>query len=173
MKYSTDMPLSLARRQNIAMLTDLGNQLEMEAYESHKTTNGRRIYTPALLEKLHQPMAMLVNKACDFQPLEPGFIADANFIEDGIAAMFERMGWISFDSAVDVGLVDSHGIRHTFNAVTSGWMLVSGFEPLTDRIEEVAEWAKLNGPLLPAEDRTVRLMIEAQIARGMDEGVAE
>lgn len=45
-------------------------------------------------------------------------------------------------------------------------MLVSGFEAITQRIEEVGEWAKLNGPLLPDEKKTVELMIQCQIARG-------
>jgi hypothetical protein len=33
----------------------------------------------------------------------------------------------------------------------------------------VAEWTKVNGPLWPDESATIRLMIEAQIARGPDE----
>ena len=61
-------------------------------------------------------------------------------------------------------------MRDGFSDIVSGWTLVSGINDLTNRIEEAAQWTKENGPLQPDEEVTVRLMIEAQIARGMDEG---
>ncbi len=45
-------------------------------------------------------------------------------------------------------------------------MLVSGIDDLTNRIEEAARWTKDNGPLEPDEEATIKIMIEAQIARG-------
>ncbi len=57
-------------------------------------------------------------------------------------------------------------IRGEFAAIVSGWTLVSGFNAITEKLEEAAAWAKLNGPLLPAEEKTIHMMIECQIARG-------
>lgn len=57
--------------------------------------------------------------------------------------------------------------REGFREIVSGWMLTSGTWDLTERIEMVAKWTKTNGPLLPDEKATVKLMIECQIARGM------
>jgi hypothetical protein len=59
-------------------------------------------------------------------------------------------------------------MRDGFREITSGWMLIDDFDDLTDRIERAAEWTKQNGPLEPDEAATVKLMIEAQIARGED-----
>lgn len=61
-------------------------------------------------------------------------------------------------------------MRAEFMEIVSGWMLISGMEDVTDRIERVAEWAKTNGPLEPREEATVKLMIECQIARGIERG---
>lgn len=41
---------------------------------------------------------------------------------------------------------------------------------ITDRIEQIGEWMKANGPLQPDEHRTVELMIRTQIARGIERG---
>lgn len=57
-------------------------------------------------------------------------------------------------------------MRDGFRAIVSGWTLYSGMDDLTDRIEEAAKWAKANGPLEADEEATVKMMIEAQIARG-------
>jgi hypothetical protein len=59
-------------------------------------------------------------------------------------------------------------MRDGFAAIVNGWTLISGIDDLTDRIEQVAEWTKENGPLLPSEEATIRLMIECQIARGWE-----
>ncbi len=59
-------------------------------------------------------------------------------------------------------------MRPEFEAIVSGWTLISGIEDLTNRIEEAAEWIKLNGPLNDKEEATIKLMIQAQIARGFD-----
>jgi hypothetical protein len=61
-------------------------------------------------------------------------------------------------------------MRDAFHNIVSGWTLVSGLNALTDRIEEAAAWTAVNGPLEPDEEATIKLMIEAQIARGFDEG---
>lgn len=60
--------------------------------------------------------------------------------------------------------------RDGFKAIADGWMLVDDFDELTDRIERLGEWTKVNGPLLPDEESTVRLMIESQIAKGIARG---
>lgn len=62
-------------------------------------------------------------------------------------------------------------MRDEFAAIISGWTLVSGFNAITDRIEEVARWSKENGPLQPDEEKTVELMIQCQIARGFEEQI--
>lgn len=59
-------------------------------------------------------------------------------------------------------------MRDEFRALVSGWTLISGLGPLTDRIEEVAEWTKKNGPLQEDEEKTIKMMIDCQIARGFD-----
>lgn len=58
-------------------------------------------------------------------------------------------------------------LRPGFSDIVSGWMLISGIDDLTDRIERASKWTKANGPLLPDEEATIKLMIEAQIARGL------
>lgn len=58
-------------------------------------------------------------------------------------------------------------LRQGFRDIVDGWIVIDDFDDLTDRIERTAEWAKANGPLSPDEQATVRLMIRAQIARGM------
>jgi hypothetical protein len=60
-------------------------------------------------------------------------------------------------------------MRDGFREIVSGWTLHDGIDDLTDRIERAAAWTRANGPLLPDEGATIRLMIECQIARGMDE----
>lgn len=57
-------------------------------------------------------------------------------------------------------------MRNEFHAIVSGWTLHSGIDDLTERIEEAAQWAKENGPLQPDEEKTIKMMIEAQISRG-------
>ena len=57
-------------------------------------------------------------------------------------------------------------MRDEFAEIVNGWTLVSGFNSITDRIEETARWAKDNGPLQPDEEATVHAMIQCQIARG-------
>jgi hypothetical protein len=57
-------------------------------------------------------------------------------------------------------------VRSEFHNIVSGWTLISGIDDLTDRIERAGEWTKLNGPLDPDEEATIKMMIESQIARG-------
>ncbi len=61
-------------------------------------------------------------------------------------------------------------MRDGFREIVSGWMIIDDFDDLTDRIERAAEWTTANGPLQPDEEATVKLMIEAQIARGIRRG---
>ncbi len=62
-------------------------------------------------------------------------------------------------------------MRQEFSDIVSGWMLISGMEDITDRIERVAKWMEAgNAPLLPDEEATMKLMIECQIARGIRRG---
>lgn len=58
--------------------------------------------------------------------------------------------------------------RAGFDEIVGGWMLISGTDDLDDRIERLAKWQEQVGPLLPAEEATVKLMIQAQIARHME-----
>lgn len=59
-------------------------------------------------------------------------------------------------------------LRDGFREIVSGWMLIDGVDDLTDRIERAAEWTKVNGPLLPDEEATIKIMIEAQLVRAFD-----
>lgn len=59
--------------------------------------------------------------------------------------------------------------RDGFLEISDGWSLVHDFGELTDRIEELAKWTKLNGPLNEAEEKTVELMIRIQIGWGFDQ----
>jgi hypothetical protein len=61
-------------------------------------------------------------------------------------------------------------LRDGFRNIVSGWTLVDDLDDLTDRIERAAEWTRDNGPLRPDEAATVKLMIEAQIAKGIRRG---
>jgi hypothetical protein len=61
-------------------------------------------------------------------------------------------------------------MRDGFREIVSGWTLIDDFDDLTDRIERAAEWTKANSPLQTDEEATVKLMIEAQIARGIRRG---
>jgi hypothetical protein len=63
-------------------------------------------------------------------------------------------------------------MREGFRAIVSGWTLHSGMADITERIEAAAEWTEANGPLEPDEEATIKLMIQAQIARGEEEGLA-
>jgi len=56
-------------------------------------------------------------------------------------------------------------LRDGFRDITAGWTVIDDFDELTDRIERAAEWTEQNGPLTDDETATVRMMIEAQIAR--------
>jgi hypothetical protein len=58
-------------------------------------------------------------------------------------------------------------MREGFKEIIGGWTLISGIHDLTDRIERAAKWTEVNGPLEPDEEATIRLMIDAQIARGL------
>lgn len=58
-------------------------------------------------------------------------------------------------------------MRDGFRDIVDGWMLISGMEDITDRIERAAEWTKVNGPLWPDERATISMMIECQVARGI------
>lgn len=62
-------------------------------------------------------------------------------------------------------------MREEFKNIISGWTLVSGFNAITDRIEELANWTKTNSPLEPDEEKIVELMIQCQIVRGLEEGI--
>jgi hypothetical protein len=57
-------------------------------------------------------------------------------------------------------------MRDGFKEIVDGWMLITGMDDITDRIERAATWTKENGPLLPDEEATIKLMIECQIVRG-------
>ena len=63
-------------------------------------------------------------------------------------------------------------MRQEFDEITSGWTLTDGFNALTETIERAASWTKANGPLQPDEEARIRLMIEHQIARSIEDGVS-
>jgi len=58
-------------------------------------------------------------------------------------------------------------MRDGFREIVSGWTLTSGLYDLTERIELAAKWTEVNGPLEADEEATIKLMIDAQIARGI------
>ncbi len=60
-------------------------------------------------------------------------------------------------------------MRPGFHEIVSGWTPIDGFDHLTECIERAARWTEANGPLEPDEEATIKLMIECQIARGLDE----
>jgi hypothetical protein len=60
-------------------------------------------------------------------------------------------------------------MRQTFRDIISGWTLIDGFDAITEKIEQAAKWTKANGPLEPDEEATIKMMIECQVARGLDE----
>jgi hypothetical protein len=64
----------------------------------------------------------------------------------------------------------SETIRPGFAEISSGWMIVDCFAELSDRIDRLARWQKVNGPLNDTEKATIELMIESQIARGIRRG---
>ena len=60
-------------------------------------------------------------------------------------------------------------MRDEFAKIISGWTLIDGMGDITDRIEDAAKWTEANGPLLPDEEATMRLMIQTQISRGWEQ----
>lgn len=60
-------------------------------------------------------------------------------------------------------------MRDEFAAIISGWTLVDGFDFISKKLEEVSIWADQNKPLQPDEEKTIELMIQCQIARGIEE----
>lgn len=61
-------------------------------------------------------------------------------------------------------------MRDGFREIVSGWTLISGMGDLTDRIERASEWTKVHGPLEADEEATIKVMIKAQVARGIARG---
>lgn len=61
-------------------------------------------------------------------------------------------------------------MREGFRAIVSGWTTIDDFDDLTDRIERAARFADRHGPLEADEQATVRMMIEAQVVRGIARG---
>lgn len=64
----------------------------------------------------------------------------------------------------------SETVRPGFAEISSGWMIVDCFQELSDRIDRLARWQKVNGPLNDTEKATIELMIESQIVRGIRRG---
>src|SRR4051794_17620882 len=60
-------------------------------------------------------------------------------------------------------------MREGFRKIVGGWKVIDGVDDLAERIELAADWLKCNGPLEPDERATIELMIEARIARGLEE----
>ncbi len=61
-------------------------------------------------------------------------------------------------------------MRDEFRAVVSGWTLTSDVEDLGEYIGETVRFVEANGPLQPDEERTVEMMVECQVARGIERG---
>ncbi len=61
-------------------------------------------------------------------------------------------------------------VRPGFDEIVSGWMLVDDFNDLTDRIEQADEWTRIHGPLEDDEQKTLEMMIQCQIAKGIARG---
>ncbi len=58
-------------------------------------------------------------------------------------------------------------IRNGFKEIIEGWMFIDDSNDLDYRIEEAAKWIKENGPLLPDEEATIKMMINVQFERGL------
>ncbi|HZP61591.1 MAG TPA: hypothetical protein VFB27_14800 [Opitutaceae bacterium] len=61
-------------------------------------------------------------------------------------------------------------MRDGFLAIVRGWSFIDDVDALGDRIDQVGEWMKENGPLTPDEELTLQLMIRTQIAQGIKRG---
>lgn len=61
-------------------------------------------------------------------------------------------------------------MRDEFTAIVRGWTLTSDVEDLGEYIEEAGRFMTANSPLEPDEERTIKMMIECQIARGIARG---
>lgn len=59
-------------------------------------------------------------------------------------------------------------MRSEFKNIISGWMLTDDFNLLSEIIERAAEWTKRNSSLLPDEQAVMTMMIERQIALGLE-----
>jgi hypothetical protein len=55
-------------------------------------------------------------------------------------------------------------MRQAFKDIIEGWI----FSGLTEKIEQAAEWTKLNGPLEPDEEMTIQYMIQCQLSQAED-----
>lgn len=56
-------------------------------------------------------------------------------------------------------------MRDEFRDIVSGWTLIDDVDDLSDRLMRLDVWMKINGSLLPDEEATIKLMIEAGVAR--------
>jgi len=62
-------------------------------------------------------------------------------------------------------------MRAEFQAIVSGWTLTSDVEDLGEYLEATARFiATADGPLEADEERTIAMMVECQIARGIRRG---
>ena len=62
-------------------------------------------------------------------------------------------------------------MRKEFKEIVSGWTLTSDVEDLGEYIEASAEFIKQNpGPLSLDEHKTIEMMVECQIIRGILRG---
>jgi hypothetical protein len=59
-------------------------------------------------------------------------------------------------------------MRDEFRDIIAGWLLVDDLNYVTEKIEAAAEWTKLNRPLWPDEEATIKCMIERQIVLGFE-----
>jgi hypothetical protein len=60
--------------------------------------------------------------------------------------------------------------RPEFSAIVAGWSLTISLADITEKIEAAVAWAEANGPLNAAEEVTILLMVEFQLACAEEEG---
>ncbi len=63
------------------------------------------------------------------------------------------------------GMAATSGARHEFREIIAGWTLVGGVDDLAERIDRVAAWSTINGPLLADENRVLERLTTALAAR--------
>jgi hypothetical protein len=58
-------------------------------------------------------------------------------------------------------------MRDGFREIISGWTLIDDVDDISFRLEELARFSETNGPFEEDELKTIKLMIDVQVARAV------